>query len=219
MSEAARPGTTLAPPGILAETDDIRHAVRKLRWFADSFARQLQVRDDVTYEIDHRRLADAFVDWLKGFEARKPLAAGRERDFTRYASGLMLRALIRHDPVRVTRLPVGADPDDPAYFWPEGYAYVAYCLNVRAAVMRQEFDEAIRLHPDLRDIRTWQTFRENVAEDVSRAIAFLDHFAGATPDWSTPEIFSAVRAIALAREAAPTGLPLDEEVLRRIGGP
>ncbi|CAN0599054.1 unnamed protein product, partial [Ectocarpus sp. 12 AP-2014] len=42
---------------------------------------------------------------------------------------------------------------------------------------------------ELDDLRTWWSFKENVGEDPSLAIAFLDLFAGDQPEWSTPDIF------------------------------
>ena len=43
---------------------------------------------------------------------------------------------------------------------------------------------------DLGDLRTWWSFRENVFEDDSLAIAFLQLFAGVEPNWTTPSLFN-----------------------------
>lgn len=177
MDEAARP---------------VRKSVRRLRWFRASFAEQtdkIAGETGVVYALDDQRLTAAFLDWLRAFEAQKPGAPDDRRAYVGFAAGLMLRTLLRHKPLTVTSIPEGADATNPAYFWPEGYVYVAYCLNVRSAVLEQDFHEGRRLAPALGEIRTWWSFRENVAEDPSLGIAFLDLFAGEEPDWVMPEAF------------------------------
>ncbi|NIA68701.1 hypothetical protein HBA54_08865 [Pelagibius litoralis] len=180
-------------PDALAETDrPIRRAMRRLRWFKQSFAQQVEAiaaASGTEYKIHDDRLAKAFIAWLRAFDAQKPTQSTARRDFTNFASGLMLQQLLRDAPLEVVSVPVGSDASNPAYYWPEGYVYVAYCLNVRGAVLAQDFDEVLNLAPDLSDIRTWWSFKENVTEDPSLAIAFLDLFSGQNPNWSTPSLF------------------------------
>ncbi len=198
---------------LVAQTPDIRHAARRLRWFTASFERQIEVLSadsGVSYAIDRKKLAPAFVAWLRAFEAQRPDADGDRRDFTHFAAGLMLRELIRHDPVSVTALPPGADAANPAYYWPEGYAYVAYCLTVCDAVLGQEFAETLSLPPELDDIGYWWTFRENVRADSGWAVAFFDKFSGREPDWDAPELFFSRRRRRAQVAAAAQA--------RRIGG-
>lgn len=180
-------------PDVLSETDrPIRRAMRRMRWFKQSFTDQVQAisaASGVEYAIHNEKLAQVFVAWLRTFEAQKPADPAARRAFTNYASGLMLQQLIRDAPLEVVSVPVGSDASNPAYYWPEGYAYVAYCLNVRSAVLAQDLDEALTLIPDLANIRTWWSFKENVTEDPALAIAFLDLFSGEDPNWSTPSLF------------------------------
>ena len=105
----------------------------------------------------------------------------------------MLQALVRGRPLTVRSLPPGADTSNPAYYWPEGYVFVAYCLNIRAAVLAQDFDEARDTAPAMDEIRSWWSFRENTDADPSLAIAFLDLFSGEDPDWTTPGVFAPER--------------------------
>ena len=193
---------------LVAQTPDIRHAARRLRWFAASFARQIAVLSadsGVAYAIDRKKLAAAFVAWLRAFDAQRPHADADRRDFTHFAAGLMLRELIRHDPVSATALPPGADTANPAYYWPEGYAYVAYCLTVCDAVLGQEFNAALTMTPELDDIGYWWTFRENTRDDASWAVAFFDKFSGREPDWDAPELFFSRRRQRAALAAADQG--------------
>ncbi len=178
----------------------IRRSVRRLRWFRASFAEQLakiSAQTGVDYDIDDQRLAAAFLDWLRAFEAQKAGASVDRRAFVGFAAGLMLRMLLKQAPLSVRHVPAQADATNPAYFWPEGYVYVAYCLNIRAAVLEQDFHEDRRIAPSLGEIRAWWSFRENVAQDPALGIAFLDMFAGDEPDWEMPEVYQA-RSISLA---------------------
>ena len=176
-------------PALLGETPDLRHAVRRLRWFSTSFKRHVNTLPDVRFEVDDRRLADTFVGWLHRFDMQKWKADGREKDYVRFASGLMLRSLVVNDPIHLKRSAAHVGQDHPAEFWPEGYAYVTYCLNVRAAVMIQEFGEQVGLDSSVQDPQAWWSFQENVRENASLAIPFLDHFTGAPSNWVCPDLF------------------------------
>lgn len=188
----------------------VRKAVQRLRWFIGSLKEQVQKTSDETgvrFAIDEQRAIASFMEWVRAFEAQKPEADADRRAYVGFAAGLMLRALMRHAPVTVLEKPGTADGTNPAFFWPDGYAYVAYCLNVRSAVLEQDFREDQRIAPELAELRTWWSFRENVAEDPSLSIAFLDLFAGEEPDWTMPDIFRSPDVRALAnRFYAPTSL-------------
>lgn len=176
----------------------IRKTVRQLRWFKQSFAAQvgeIAARTGVEFELDEKKLAAAFIDWLRLFRVHKPADPGSRRGYVGFAAGLMLRAMLTHRPLSVRRRPQPADAGDPALFWPQGYVYVMYCLNVRAAVLNQEFGEPPKTAPALSDIKTWWSFKENVREDVFLSSAFLDLFAGDQPDWSRAFPFPARRRV------------------------
>lgn len=140
-------------------------------------------------ELNHGTLTEVFVEWLQAFDAQKPTRPNEKEAYVGFAAGLMLRALIRRAPVTVGALAADADLGRPAYFWPEGYLYVSFCLNIRGRVLESDFQATQTLSPILNEARTWHSFRENVAEDPSLAIAFLDLFAGDEPQWSAPSLF------------------------------
>ena len=188
----------------------IRKTVRRLRWFKQSFAEQVDLisqETGVTFEISDQRLAAAFVDWLRAFEAQKPSDPRSRRPYVGFAAGLMLCTLIAHDPLAVERLPETIDKENPAHFWPQGYVYVAYCLNVRSAILEQDFAEDRVLSPVLSDIETWWSFKENVREDNTLSIAFLDLFSGDEPNWAAPGLFQVgdLRALAPSFYQIPGG--------------
>ena len=169
----------------------IRKSAQRLRWFVRAFEDRTAREEGETghrFEVDRAALARVFADWLAGFQAQKPEADEAKPAYVGFAAGLMLRALIEGAPARVAeRGPLLTE--DPAGFWPEGHLYVAFCLDVRGQVIASDFHGAQRLAPALEDVRTWWSFRENVAEDPSRAIGFLDLFAGEEPDWTAPQLF------------------------------
>ena len=184
-------------------TAPVRKSARRLRWFLAVFQDQLAGIEAETgnrYEVDEAALAAAFADWLKDFQAQKPEHSEEKAAYVGFAAGLMLRALIKHAPIRAISKPGPADEASPAQFWPEGYAYVAFCLNVRGLVLTQDFQSEQALSEALNDVQTWWSFKENVAEDPGLALGFLDLFAGDTPDWETPDLFRAGRALKAARQ-------------------
>lgn len=175
-----------------ATTEPLRVAIRRLRWFRAALGQhldELHRETGLTFAIDDRKLAAIFVGWLRDIERQRPGNATERRTYFDYVSALMLRNLLREMPLQVGALPAQADTSHAEYFWPEGYALTLFCLNVRAAVMEQEFDAKTTTTPDFFSIRHWQSFRENVGEDSNSAIGFFDVFTGQNPDWTMPDSF------------------------------
>lgn len=175
-----------------ATTEPLRVSIRRLRWFRMAFQRQL---DDLTAEtgvrftVDDRKLARIFVAWLREVESQKPADPAARRAYFDFVSALMLRDLLRDMPLVAGPLPAGADTNKAEYFWPEGFACTLFCLNVRSAVVEQEFDAETKTTPDFFSIRQWWSFRENVAEDANTAMGFFDVFTGNNPEWQMPDSF------------------------------
>lgn len=173
--------------------DPIRVAIRRMRWFRASFA---AVADRVgseigaTLETDETALAQCFVSWLRKVEQVNPHSEKSRRGFFDHAAGLMLRELLNAGPCRLLSKPIELNPTDPAHFWPEGYCYAVYCMNVRAAAIQQEYGEIATPGDRIHDLRTWWSFRENIAKDSATAVAFFKLFAGGTPNWQMPDSFN-----------------------------
>lgn len=175
----------------------VRRAVRRLRWFKASFKQHLAYVSQSTgtgYDVNESALTACFVNWLRLFEAQKPAAVVAHQAYIGFAAGLMLQSLIRHKPIAVCSIPPDADPRLPAVFWPEGYAYVGYCLNIQQTILEQDFDEHLDLAPELLDVKVWWSFKENCREDDALAIAFLELFSGHAPNWVAPSWFNESRA-------------------------
>ncbi|KAF1029140.1 MAG: hypothetical protein GAK40_00639 [Burkholderia plantarii] len=48
------------------------------------------------------------------------------------------------------------------------------------------FGAAAQPTPAIHDTKLWQSFRENLIEEPSIAIAYFDAFMGVAPNWRTP---------------------------------
>lgn len=174
-----------------------------MRWFLSVFEEQVTQMEEETgnrFETDRGVLAAVFAEWLKAFEAQKPQKLEDKEAYVGFAAGLMLRSLVKHKPLRISSRPEDADDSNPAYFWPEGYAYVAFCLNVRGLVLTQDFGGVQQTNKSLDDVRTWWSFRENVTESPDLALGFLDLFAGDDPNWDVPQLFRSGQAKKLANQ-------------------
>ena len=167
-------------------------STQRLRWFVNAFEAQLAQTSADTgneYQIDHDRLPAIFVSWLSEFNAQKPAETEDRPAYVSFAAGLMLKELIDKNPLKLVSMPEDADADKPAYFWPEGFAYLAFCLNVRGLVLESDYHVKQELSQDFEDARTWWSFRENVEANPVLAIAFLDFFANGQPQWNVPGLF------------------------------
>lgn len=170
----------------------LRKEAQKLRWFINAFSEHMERTEKDTgnsFNLSQEKLVKVFHDWLKSFEHQKPKYLEQYPSYVGFASGLMLKYLLHHQPVEVKSKQKEADNNKPEYFWPEGYLYVGYCLNIRSLVLDKDFGIQTTFSEDLQDLRTWWSFKENISEDTSNALAFLDLFAGSSPNWNTPNIF------------------------------
>ncbi|WP_417525505.1 hypothetical protein [Marinovum sp.] len=200
----------MRPTELKATDPPLHKSAQRLRWFVGAFEAQRERTETETgnrYVVDQGRLTQVFTDWIRAFEAQKPSQSQDNRAYVGFAAGLMLRTLIKLNPVTHSDTPTAADKTNPAYFWPEGYLYVAFCLNVRGLVLEKDFHAAQTPSPALSEARTWWSFRENVAQDPGLAIAFLDLFAGDEPEWSMPELFRTGKALELAGRFYAKQLP------------
>ena len=199
--------------GHLTEISDLRHRVRRLRWFRETFrdrADELGRRFHFRFKLDERVLVSAFFRWATAFEPQRADSGLNRRDFAVFAGGLMLRELCLADPAQK----VGKGqfdnliPPEPmariCEFWPEGYLYTTYCLTLVRAILEQDFDVVVPDNPQITDVRTWESFRENFRQDPASAIGFFDLFMGVEPNWRFPEHFS-------SRPGARPKLTVDEK--------
>ncbi|WP_367717147.1 hypothetical protein AB2N04_03745 [Nitratireductor sp. GISD-1A_MAKvit] len=191
----------------LAVMPDLRHRLRQLRWFRATFRANAKAVSDhygVTFEISEETLTRVFLDWVEMVDARKAFARLDRADFIVYAAGLALKEMILRGPAtagpgRGTTNRTGKA--EIVEFWPEGFLYTNYCVCAIAAIFEQEFGRAPQLDRCADDLRTWWSYRENTREMPSNAVAFLDRFLGAEPNWIAPDLVEGRLAMRNAIEA------------------
>ena len=161
--------------------------------------------------VDHAALASAFSKWRQNFDVTKYLADFDRRDFTIYSAGLMLKELIAAAPLKTAprsgNLPVVVQEhaSHALASWPEGYAYTSFCLSVAGAILREIGEEEPATEKSSDDPAFWATFRENVAENPSAAIAFFDLVCGKEPNWDAPDVPWLRRALTRGNLLRATG--------------
>jgi hypothetical protein len=135
---------------------DLRHQVRRLRWFKKSFRRDawlIAQHHAVELTIEDRRLTEVFLNWIEAFNRQKIHASLDRRDFTLFAAGLLLREFIKTRPVSARSRQTTPAEASIVSFWAEGFLYTNYCLNVLSAVVQQEFGESLSLSAGADDLR------------------------------------------------------------------
>ncbi len=181
----------------LERSSDLNHEARRFRTILRSFERNLELlfRETSLFpHVDHAALATAFASWRQRFDATKHLADIDRRDFTIYASGLMLKELIAAAPLRAvprsdgSAVP-GKDLSGHALAgWPEGYAYTSFCLSVAAAILREMGEDEPGNEAASDSPAFWSSFKENVADNPAAAVAFFDLVCGKEPNWDAPDV-------------------------------
>jgi len=166
---------------------DMRHRIRDLRFFEESFRKNIQLtlpEGAAHSKTDQARLRASFLAWLESFQATRHLATIDRKDYICFSAGSMLAELFRHDPLSLASEHEPAE--DATSAWPKGSAYVSYCLGVALTVLEQEFHLTAEIPESVNDPRIWQSFKENVQENPDLAIPFLDMLLGQSPNWTEP---------------------------------
>lgn len=187
----------------LVHVPDLRHRLRQLRWFRMAFRKNAALITQhfgYHFSIDDTKLTRAFLNWIETVELQKSYADIDRKDFIIFAAGIALKELIKEEPAKLTGKTSENALSQPEMreivaFWPEGFLYTNYCVGAIAAICQQEFGTAPETSKCAEDLRTWWSYRENVAEIPDYAIAFLDKFIGIEPNWITPNLASARSAI------------------------
>lgn len=188
----------------MATVPDLRHRLRQLRWFRATLRKHATLITEMTgvrYDIDEKRLTEAFLNWIELVNQNKHYAAVDRKDFIIFTAGLVLKELIRLAPAKAVTAPDKAlSPElenlrEIIRFWPEGFLYTNYCICAIAAVQEQEFGISPDIDKSANDLRTWWSYRAESSEMPGFAIAFLDKFLGQEPNWVMPDFASARAAV------------------------
>ena len=172
--------------------EPLRIAARRLRWFRAAFARVVgRVGEELgcAFEIDGSKLTQIFIRWLEALDRQRPVPKEERAAFLEFASSLAFRELISDLPIRTGGSPVRAKREMPGGFWPEAYACMIFCLTVHSATLEQEYHVATIIDPQVGDLRSWWSFRENAQEDHSFSAGFFQKLLCHEPNWFVPEQF------------------------------
>jgi hypothetical protein len=176
---------------------NLSHDAQRFRTILKSFERNAELvfqGSGHAHVVDHTALAHAFAQWRKVFDQTKGLADTNRRDYVIYAAGLMMKELTTAKPIKLSQQSDSTPANLPALNnakhlerWPEGYAYASFCVALASAVLAQDGTEltieAITERPGF-----WDSFRENVEENSSNAVAFFDLICGLKPNWDYPDV-------------------------------
>jgi hypothetical protein len=174
----------------MEQTPDLVNKARHFRTVLAGFKRNL----DLLYagqptkpQVDSVAVAKAFANWRQGFDAARHLANVNRSDFVVYSAGSMVKELLLAKPLSVAE---GLSfPDNVGQErWPEGYAYVSFCLSVAAAVLQNSGEGGLVNEKLSNDAAFWDSFRENASEDASSALGFFDLICGHEPNWEAPDV-------------------------------
>ena len=158
---------------------EVERSIKRLRWFRRVYLEQVAAVTDetgISFDVDTVCLTEAHLKWSDALTRLKPSDCAERRRIVDLSAGLMLKELLRSAPLATAG--ANASAAAAASFWPEGYVHVAFCLGVRQAVLRQEFDEDAGAGPGFDDLQSWQCFYDDTANDPGIAVAYLQHFAG-----------------------------------------
>ncbi|GHA52196.1 hypothetical protein GCM10008927_16930 [Amylibacter ulvae] len=66
-------------------------------------------------------------------------------------------------------------------------------------VIKADFNHEQHPSAVVNDLRTWWSFKENVEQDSTQAIGFLDLFAGDQPEWTMRGLFKSGQINSVAK--------------------
>ncbi|MGF6757344.1 hypothetical protein [Paraburkholderia sp. GAS42] len=162
-------------------------------------------RHSVRVEIDDRQFTTAFFAWLDVVARNASYRNTNAPDYFQFAFGVLLRDLLRDKAVHVT---ADSSPhpqpaaDDIAGWWPVGYLLTWFCIGTLKHVMREECALEVQPADALSQRDVWQSFRENIVEEPSLAIAFFDRFMGLEPNWREPgQVLNRPGAVSISKPA------------------
>jgi hypothetical protein len=146
-------------------------------------------RHGVRIEIDERRFTSAFFAWLDVISRNAGYRRQNAPDYFQFAFGVLLRDLLRDKTVHVSTEPaqhLQLVADEIAGWWPAGHLLTWFCIGTLKHVMREECALVVQPADALSHREVWQSFRENIVEEPSLAIAYFDRFMGVEPNWREP---------------------------------
>ena len=126
--------------------------------------------------VNLQSLANCFWPWVAALERDKSYEAVNPVDFAHFAAGLLLSQLLAVHP----------SPVASSHRGNEVFALTRTVVTLLAAWRVALSPATFQLHVEDQQSRQWTSYLENVAEDPSTAVPFLDSFTGLEPAWQYP---------------------------------
>lgn len=166
-------------------------------WFRQAFGQALQshaVAPSSSWAVDEESLARAFFAWAELVELYAPYEALDSADFRHFILGLLLQKLLEARPPVLRDIPAAASAVPITGF----VLTLLQALHKNAGAAPLTLDAAALAGP------RWDSFLENIAEDSSTVIGFLDQMTGLQPAWQSRSLIehrpAMQKALALARQ-------------------
>lgn len=160
------------------------------------WCRAVSANQGVSLETSDRAVTRAFFAWTQVLENAESHLHRNAPDYYQFLCGALLAELLRHHAVHAlpsvdsetaaAHATTGKPADAIAQWWPEGYALTHFCVDLVRKVTAQECAQIVAASEKLGNIKVWQSFRENLLEEPSIAIAYFDDFMGVAPNWRNP---------------------------------
>lgn len=176
-----------------AALPDFVNRVGSWMWFRDAVRQcidQIARRNGVRCELRWGLLAEAFFEWAANTDTVLRFAEVDPIDYGHFATGALLGSLVRASPITMMgaasdRVPVEADSLFRDLLWHQDLVLLMVVLTLLQAWRLHHGGEALSINQSaLR--RSWNSFHENVKEDGTTAVPFLDLFLGLPADFQDP---------------------------------
>lgn len=147
----------------------------------------------IPVEIKDRAVTTAFFAWARIVEHHAMDPHRKTPDYFEFLIGSLLAQLLATH--AVDAVPgiegdrSGKNDNAIAKWWPAGFALTTFCVALVRKVIAQECGQIVTPSEKFGDIKIWQSFRENLLEEPSIAIAYFDDFMGLSPNWRNPSFF------------------------------
>ncbi|WP_345814830.1 hypothetical protein AAGS40_21485 [Paraburkholderia sp. PREW-6R] len=190
-------GVTNTRMGIWDQVQKLTPCRNLLQQCCDEYLSRYRVR----LEIDDRNFTTAFFAWLDVLLSNRDYRDWNEPDYFQFSFGALLRELLHRRVVHVaTDASAGSSalssalslasvsPDNTPVWWPAGYMLTHFCFELLKQTLRQKCGIELKLDEVNAQPALWKSFRENLLEEPSLAIAYFDKFVGLEPNWREPSM-------------------------------
>ena len=180
-----------------ASEPTLHSRVQSWSWFRQAFGQALQshaVVSSSSWAVDEESLARAFFSWAELVELYSPYEALDAADFRHFILGLLLQKLLEARPPVLQGVPAAA----------AAVPITSFVLTLLQALHKNAGSPPLTLDAAALSGPRWHSFLENVAEDASNAICFLDQMTGLQPAWQSRSLIehrpAMQKALALTRQ-------------------